>query len=87
MKYVYALLVTAALVVGCNSVPTQSSVARDVAQMINDQQRLVVLSIAMQTGDGSAADRAVAEANYKKYEIAQTRLTNGVANTDIALSR
>ena len=87
MKYVYALLVTAALVVGCNSVPTQSSIARDVAQMINDQQRLVVLSMAMQTGDGGDVDRAVAETNYNKYEIAQTRLASGAANANIALSR
>jgi len=55
--------------------------------MINDQQRLVVLSMAMQTGGGGDADRAVAEANYNRYEIAQTRLASGVANTDIALSR
>jgi hypothetical protein len=87
MKYVYALLVTAALAVGCNAVPTQSTITRDIAQVIDNQQLLVVLSMAIQTGGGGDVDRAVAAANVNKYVIAQTRLANGVADNDIALNR
>lgn len=87
MKYVYTLLIAAALMAGCNPVLTQSIISHDVAQINADQQRVVALSMVMQTGGGSDADRAIAEANYAKYEIAQTRLEKGTANTDIALNR
>lgn len=87
MKYIYTLLATVALAVGCNAVPTQVSTTRDVASIIDNQQRLIVLSMSAQTGGGSEVERAMAMTNRTEYEIAQIRLQAGIANSDVAVRR
>lgn len=88
MKYVYTLLVAAALMAGCNPVLTQSSISHDIAQITADQQRVVALSMTMEIGGGSDAGRAVAMANYNKYEIAESKRESAIqTNAEIALGR
>jgi hypothetical protein len=75
MKYVYTLLAALALFAGCGAVPTHLSTSRDIAMMIDKEQRGVELAMSL---FGSAG-------NLSKYEVAENRVENGISSTDIAL--
>jgi hypothetical protein len=88
MKYVYAFGVAAALMVGCCAVQTQSSTSHDIAQMMDFVQRGVALSmtVAVNVGTGDESDQVAAKADINKYEVAENRVENGFADTDMALA-
>jgi len=88
MKYMYALGVSAALMIGCCAVQSQASTSNDIEQQIASVQRGVDLSMTLPigVGDGSSTDLAAAEAWRDKYAIAETRVQDGIDNTDIALA-